>query len=119
MRFLFLVVTDANPLAHFWWWVEIHLGISRGGPDPYYNFWSGFGSDVTELLVLVTAIQLLRHANCHTKGCWRIGHKVEGTPFRLCHHCHPDHPGNKRNVPIEVILSAHRDAKHRLERKAA
>lgn len=45
-----------------------------------YNFWSGFGSDVTELGIIFA---LVRHLNCHEKGCWRIGHHVNGT--MVCH----------------------------------
>lgn len=36
-----------------------------------YNFWSGIGSD---LAYLGFAAALLKHLNCHTPGCWRLGH---------------------------------------------
>ena len=45
-----------------------------------YNFWSGFGSDIGELAIVGA---LYRHVNCHEKGCWRLGHNVNGTI--VCH----------------------------------
>jgi hypothetical protein len=93
-------------LPHFWYWVEVHTGtVNEAGP--YYGFFSGFGSDIAELAILGGVIQFARHANCHTKGCWRFGKPLEGTAYRLCHHCHPGHKGTKRNVPLTAILEAH------------
>jgi hypothetical protein len=53
-------------------WLAIHTGTLHGGPDLYYNFWSGFGSDLGEA-TLVTAVGIgvyagVRKVNCHTKG---------------------------------------------------
>ena len=59
------------------------------GRRVYYGFWSGFGADLGEV-TLVTTVGLgvytgVRRANCHVKGCWRIGHHpLEGTPYHLC-----------------------------------
>ena len=78
-------------------WFALHTGIIHGGPDQYYNFWSGFGSDLGEA-TLIDAVGIgvytgARKVNCHTKGCWRIGHHVlEGTPYILCRHHHPGVP---------------------------
>jgi len=78
-------------------WFALHTGILNGGPDHYYNFWSGFGSDLGEA-TLITAVVVgvytgVRKANCHTRGCWRIGrHHLDGTPYVLCRHHHPDVP---------------------------
>jgi len=78
-------------------WLAVHTGTLNGGPDIYYNFWSGFGSDLGEA-TLISAVAVgvytgVRKVNCHTKGCWRIGHHpLDGTPYILCRHHHPHVP---------------------------
>lgn len=78
-------------------WVALKTGTLHGGPDVFYNFWSGFGSDLGEA-TLISAVGIgvytgVRKVNCHTKGCWRIGHHpLDGTPYILCRHHHPDVP---------------------------
>ena len=95
-------------------WLALHTGTLHGGPDLYYNFWSGFGSDLGEA-TLITAVGVgvytgVRKVNCHTKGCWRIGHHpLEGTPYILCRHHHPDVPSN--GASHEHILEQHRKYK--------
>jgi hypothetical protein len=92
-------------------WVALHTGILNGGPDKYYNFWSGFGSDLGEA-TLISAVGVglytgLRKVNCHTKGCWRIGkHQLDRTPFVLCRHHHPGVPSE--GASYEHILAQHR-----------
>ena len=92
-------------------WVAFHTGILHAGPDQYYNFWSGFGSDLGEA-TLISAVGVgvytgVRRVNCHTKGCWRIGkHRLEGTPYVLCRHHHPGVPSN--GASHEHILEQHR-----------
>lgn len=100
-----------NWLRHVFWWLEIHTGtVNEGGP--YYGFFSGFGSDIGEI-TLVTGVALaVRHHNCHTKGCWRLGKPVVGTHFLACPKHHPAHPGDKRNVPSAVIRAAHWQARN-------
>ena len=68
-------------------------------PDGY-NFISGPLADIT---LLGGAYALLRHHNCHAKGCWRIGrHAVEGTGYVVCRKHHP------RSTPTaEQILDEH------------
>ena len=100
-------------------WFALHTGIQNGGPDPYYNFWSGFGSDLGEA-TLISAVAVgvytgVRKANCHAKGCWRIGHHaLEGTPYILCRHHHPSVPNG--GATHERILSEHH--KHKLAKAA-
>ena len=95
-------------------WLALHTGTLHGGPDLYYNFWSGFGSDLGEA-TLITAVGVgvytgVRKVNCHSKGCWRIGHHLlEGTPYILCRHHHPDVPSN--GASHEHILEQHRKYK--------
>ncbi len=100
-------------------WFALHTGTIHGGPDVYYNFWSGFGSDLGEA-TLISAVSVgvyagVRKVNCHTKGCWRIGHHpLEGTPYILCRHHHPEVPN--QGATHEHILAQHR--KFKLEREA-
>ena len=104
----FVVILVAGGVRH---WVALHTGILNGGPDKYYNFWSGFGSDLGEA-TLISAVGLglytgLRKVNCHTKGCWRIGkHQLAGTPYVLCRHHHPGVPS--KGASHEHILEQHR-----------
>jgi hypothetical protein len=92
----------------------------KGGPDVYYNFWSGFGSDLGEA-TLISAVCVgvytgVRKVNCHTRGCWRIGHHpLDGTPYILCKHHHPNVPNH--GAPHEHILAQHHQ--YQLEREAA
>lgn len=83
--------------AALWHWVEVHTGtVNESGP--YYGFWSGFGSDIAELAIVGGIVQMVRHHNCHVKGCLRLGRPVSGTPYVACPKHHPDHKGSKRGV---------------------
>jgi hypothetical protein len=102
-----LLIAFVGVLRH---WFALHTGTLHGGPDVYYNFWSGFGSDLGEA-TLVSAVCIgvytgVRKVNCHTKGCWRIGHHpLEGTPYILCKHHHPEVPNH--GATHEAILAQH------------
>jgi hypothetical protein len=106
-----LIIAFFAALRH---WVALHTGTLHGGPDLYYNFWSGFGSDFGEA-TLISAVGIgvytgVRKVNCHAKGCWRIGHHaLEGTPYILCRHHHPGVP--TRGASHEHILEQHRKFK--------
>ena len=112
---LLLLVAGIVVLAVFFdavrHWLALHTGTLHGGPDLYYNFWSGFGSDLGEA-TLISAVGIgvytgVRKVNCHTKGCWRIGHHpLDGTPYVLCRHHHPHVPNN--GASHEHILEQHR-----------
>lgn len=106
-----LLIAFFNAVRH---WLALHTGTIHGGPDLYYNFWSGFGSDLGEA-TLISAVGIgvytaARKVNCHTKGCWRIGHHtLEGTPYILCRHHHPNVP--TKGASHEHILEQHRKYK--------
>lgn len=90
-------------------WLYHYTG--TGGNNPWYNFWSGFGSDIGEIAILAGVIQLARKHNCHTKGCWRMGlHPVEGTPFIVCKKHHPAIPSR---ATAEHIAEAYRNRTRR------
>lgn len=111
-------------------WAAIHTGtLNESGP--YYGFWSGFGSDLGEATLIATvatgAIAGYRKINCHTKGCWRIGHHElvvkhsdtdPGTVYKVCRHCHPEIQGKRfSRGEIHAMHVDHRirNLGHRLE----
>ena len=99
--------TDGNPLAHLWWWVEIHVGATNE-PGAYYGFWSGFGSDIGEIAIIGAVFAMYKKHNCHVAGCWRMArHPVEGTPYIVCRRHHPAVP---KVITAEHIVDAHRKA---------
>lgn len=71
-----------------WWWFEVRTGtVDEAGP--YYAWWSGFGSDISEiiapLVILYTVYRRNKCVSCHRivlKG--GLG-KVEGTHYETCH----------------------------------
>ena len=92
------------------------------GGSPWYQFWSGSGSDFGEYAIvgalLGTIVHLYSTYNCHDPegwlpwGCWRIGrHPAAGGLFRLCKHHHPDLQG--KEVSRELIHKLHRAHKER------
>jgi hypothetical protein len=108
-------VIHARMVGH---WLQIHTG-TVNEPGPYYGFWSGFGSDLTEFAIIGTiataAYQLFKKYNCHYPGCWRVGnHQAAGGQFSLCYRHHPDYQGKKPT--FELIQRLH---KEHLERQAA
>jgi hypothetical protein len=67
-------------------WLYNALRWTWHDPDGY-NFISGPLADIT---LLGGAYAILRHHNCHAKGCWRIGRRpVEGTGYVVCRKHHP------------------------------
>jgi len=81
-------------------WLAVHTG-TVNEPGPYYGFWSGFGSDLTEFGIIgaiATGVyQLVRKYNCHHPGCWRVGnHLAAGGEFMLCYRHHPGYQGKSQ-----------------------
>jgi hypothetical protein len=110
-----LWVIHARLVGH---WLQVHTG-TVDEPGPYYGFWSGFGSDLTEFAIIGTiataAYQLFKKYNCHEPGCWRVGtHPAAGGQFSLCYRHHPDYQGKK---PTHDLIE--RLHKEHLERQAA
>jgi len=91
----------------------LHLLVHWTGLDnpsgPIYLFYSGFGGILERLLELaVLALILLRHHNCHIDRCLRIGRApVEGTPWRVCWHHHPE--GKPTHAHILAMHRQHKD----------
>lgn len=99
-----------NWLQSFWWWVEIHTGTVRES-GPYYGFWSGFGSDISEIgSVVGLAVIYYQHNNCHSKGCpWIARHEIEmdGVKYKVCRKC----AGIDDNRPTREHFALHRAKK--------
>ena len=69
-------------------WLANFMGLS--GTGPVYAFWSGFGSDLGEVVILGAIVGAYRKHTCHVKGCWRLSRRpVEGTSHIVCHRHHP------------------------------
>lgn len=59
---------------------------------PWYLFWSGIGSDISELAIVGGLIAFWRKHTCHVGRCWRFArhaHTVDGVTYQLCSKHHP------------------------------
>ena len=101
MKKLLLVAAVAGVAAFAWFWAHglqhwlaIHTGTDNE-PGPYYGFWSGFGSDLGEYVIVASLVSTLalhwRTHTCHyTWWCWRRpNHQVGDTSHFICSHHHP------------------------------
>lgn len=94
-----------------WSWILVVTGIKASSSPYWYNFWSGFGSDVGEVVLIGALVGVIRHHNCHVKGCWRLGahpvYRPDGTPtpYRTCKTHHPRIDETQR-VTAEVVARA-------------
>lgn len=87
-----------------WHWVEIKTGVQPLVPNPLYNFWSGFGSDIGEVAIVGGLVTLVRHHNCHARGCFRLGkheYEMDGVRYKLCRTHHPAVTGKPTVADIE------------------
>jgi hypothetical protein len=85
-----------------------------------YQFWSGIGSDIGELSIVISIIVaaltirrfLHSHFPCHSDSCKKLGfHHVLGTPYRTCWHHHPVLSSYEEGtVPLAHIQQAHAQA---------
>jgi hypothetical protein len=74
-------------------WLSVHTGTSiKPSPSVYYNFWSGFGSDIGEVVIIGGMVHFARNHNCGVKGCWRFHryeYDMDGVIHKVCRHHHP------------------------------
>lgn len=78
----------------FWHWILHVTGIDNPA-GRWGTFWSGFGADLGEFLILGGIVSWYRARNCKTRGCWRFGHHdftdpKDGVSRKLCWKHHPD-----------------------------
>lgn len=83
------------------WHLFKHAFLHWTGADnvsgPEYGFWSGFGSDLSEVSIALSILASVRTKNCHRRWCWRVGHfdyhdPDTGVTRKFCHRHHPAQP---------------------------
>lgn len=81
-------------------WVTLgHFFGLDNGSGPNYLFWSGVGSDITEVAIIGALVTMYRRHNCGVKGCWRVGRRqVLGTDHVVCHRHHPSGKPSAQDV---------------------
>ena len=84
---------------------DLFIWTGSKGSGSVYGFWSGFGSDIGEVVIIGGLVQLVRHHNCHVKGCWKLSKHTVG-PYRVCRRHHPDHADGE-DVTTDHIADAH------------
>jgi hypothetical protein len=73
-----------------------------------YQFWSGAGSDISELTLLGIALGAWKHVNCAVPWCVRFGrHPTADGLHKLCRRHHPDLPS--RRLSLDEIHARHRE----------
>lgn len=92
---------------HLGYWLQVHTGtVNEAGP--YYGFFSGFGSDLSEIALLGGFAVIVRRFNCHTSGCWRVGRfHLAGSQFLVCSRHHREVTGTPKKLTPEVLKEAH------------
>lgn len=91
---------------HWLLWVSGSSNVS----DKWYGFWSGFGSDIGEVVLIGGLITIVRHHNCHVSGCWHLGrHQIAGGRYKVCTSCHRKATGRDvgEATTIEHVKAAH------------
>jgi len=94
-----------------WYWFVHVTGTDNGGKYGHwnwYNFWSGFESDIVQIALLGGLIQLYRRHNCCVHKCWRIAKiTVEGTGLVVCIAHRPDVKEKQRREKAERLYHLH------------
>lgn len=57
---------------------------------PWYGFWSGAGSDISELAIVGAMLGMLRQHNCEVRRCWRLGRHKTAAGHKVCRKHHPE-----------------------------
>lgn len=73
-------------------WLAEFIGLTGSGP--WFNFWSGFGSDLSMFAAI--GVFAYKH-NCHVKRCHRFG-KVTVDGLCVCWRHHPSTPPTASQV---------------------
>lgn len=99
-----------------WHWFLIHLLQETGSQNSAsraYNFWSGFGSDIGEVVIIGGIVQLYRHHVCHVDHCFRLNrYPVDGTPYKTCRKHHPHVPTDKHKITADHIREVQENVLH-------
>jgi hypothetical protein len=96
------LIASSTSLTWYWLWHPLQ---SVG-----YQFWSGLGSDISEITIIAGALAILKHLNCDSPRCFRYGpHRTADGHHKLCRHHHPDLPKHRLSLP--EIQARHHAAK--------
>ncbi len=91
IRYALLVVFHAQAWHAFILTMENRKHQTATGEG--YAFFSGIGSDLTEVLALGVFVTWVHNRNCHVQGCWRLSWKQwvdpDGHTHALCRRHHP------------------------------
>lgn len=91
-----------EPLLH---WLGVHTG-SVNESGPWYGFWSGFGSDLSEIAIIGGLVSIVRQHNCEVRWCPRLGRHRTAAGHRVCRKHHPDD-----HLTAGQVAAAHNEAK--------
>jgi hypothetical protein len=97
---------------HLGYWAQVHTG-TVNEPGPYYGFFSGFGSDLGEVVLIggvaTLVVGLWHKFNCHNEKCWRLGlHHVAGGQYVVCRKHNNEITGHPhRKLSTEFLRRAH------------
>jgi hypothetical protein len=93
------------PVQH---WLAIHTGTDNE-PGPFYGFFSGFGSDLGEYVIVAGVVGAYHKHNCHTDRCWRIGkYPIANGQYMVCRHHHRKITGHPNRLTLEFLRELHR-----------
>jgi hypothetical protein len=89
-------------------WLAVHTGTSipAGQYSDYYNFWSGFGSDLAEFGIIGGMVHIWLNTRCHVDGCYRHGR----FPFHHYKLCRLHHPAVPAKINHLHIVKLHRES---------
>lgn len=110
-RALLTVLLVAIVIVAVLYWADVarwflHSTGSDDTTDTEYGFFSGAGSDLTELAIVGGLITIVRKHNCEVHGCWRLGRHLTSAGHAVCRPHHPDD-----HLTVTDITAAHVDAK--------
>jgi hypothetical protein len=88
-----------------WWHALLHVLGTDNLSGPEYGWWSGAGSDLSELAIVGALVGLLRHRNCEVRRCWRLGRHQTAAGRHVCRKHHPDD-----HLTAERVIDEHRAA---------
>lgn len=88
-----------------WHWILTFTG-SNNESGTAYGFWSGFGSDIGEVVIIGGLVSMYRKHNCEVHGCWRLGRHRTAGGHVVCRTHHPDD-----RLTAEQVAEAHDRAK--------
>lgn len=97
---------ELRGVVTFWAAVGHFFGLDNGS-GPNYLWWSGIGSDISEVAIVGGLIALYRRHVCHLDGCHRIARHTVG-PYAVCTRHHPDHSAGQKITPAHIARAARR-----------